>query len=671
MPKLNHLKTKKTKPKTGTPNTADAKATADIKTAAVGLDLLSNIAAVALPTPTSQEDPLNPHNLDLQQVEWAMPFKMAALPTNRQLNPKDTAACQAMVQHFHAKRMGGDFLSPEKPPEVPASQDPVDTILQRGLAAQAAKSLLPKVPQGPRKRKLSVNKENMAPNPRPAKTRAQKQVAAKAASKAQKKEKGKAQLAKPKLAWPEILKLMVERNLFATKPNNPAELCMFGRPVMHALEEATGYSHTQLRSMRILFSQGQIPSQEIGRPRRIPLYLVNELRTMLGKGCKLDEHFTILINKVSVYLNMSLADQEANSVEWKPICAATMHKIHKQIGDSTRAAEIQSLARALAGNDFNVFMSLCASIDVLRPTCGIKPLTESKAEEGIEPERKLNPNWIWNFDASAGKTLNAEPLVRSLRNAAGVKLVLNPGETETMTQQFNLIQAVNGAGKMMSPLIGIRADTDHVLKGSPLIITLGQEELSILNPFYKADVAPPLLVVYARGDKACLTSIFLEKIVTPVLDSEFDELVRKDGRHIITCDGVGENLKLVADLQALDWWNERRRELVKLAANATHKTQVCDLLKLFHWIKVPEKFLKQITASRQRETDQEDDRPNEVGSARAHGGEMEAVHRSSVLGVLRRLYQDERRSHLQSLRTSWHAGLRPAASIGSVRNNAN
>ncbi len=40
--------------------------------------------------------------------------------------------------------------------------------------------------------------------------------------------------------------------------------------------------------------------------------------------------------------------------------------------------------------------------------------------------------------------------------------------------------------------------------------------------------------------------------------------------------------------------------MVKLAANATHKTQVCDLLKLFHWIKTPEKFIKKINAERHR-----------------------------------------------------------------------
>jgi len=61
------------------------------------------------------------------------------------------------------------------------------------------------------------------------------------------------------------------------------------------------------------------------------------------------------------------------------------------------------------------------------------------------------------------------------------------------------------------------------------------------------------------------------------------------------CDGVGENLALVNDLEKLAWWKTNRRELLKLAANATHVTQVCDLLKFFHWIKVPNQFVKKIS----------------------------------------------------------------------------
>jgi len=583
-PKVQHLKTKPRKKGAGT---VEAKAPALVSLQAI----LTNIAKTGPPLP---QEPTQPNTctvntqLNLQEMEWAMPYLMSALPNNRQLNPRDTTATQAMVQDYHEKKAGGfSFFSPAKPEQELLAA----TMLERGQAQQHAKSLLPKKH---RKRKLTVNKENAAPNPRPTKTRAQKAVASKIAAKTQELDKRRAQWIKPKLAWPQVLKLMVEHNLFATKRDKPSELCMFGRTVLRSLEEATGYGHSQLRNMRHLFSQGQIPSQVIGRPMRIPNYLVDELRKMLGKECKLDEHFHILIQKLSVYLNMSETDQLANSVEWRAISKSTIAKIHEKVGDSKRAAEVQSLARHLAGNDLNAFLTLCLSMDVLKPICGIKP-----KEEGMERERTLNPNWIWNFDASAGKTFNAEPIVRALKNAVSTKLVLNKGETDTMTQQFNLIQAVNGAGKMMSPVIGIRAD-QGVEAGSPLIIQLGQEELGIMQPFYKPEIAPPLLVVYARGDKACLTTLFLERIVLPVLDSEFAELEAKDGRHIITCDGVGENLKLVNDLEALDWWNARRRELVKLAANATHKTQVCDLLKLFHWIKTPEKFIKKINAERHR-----------------------------------------------------------------------
>jgi hypothetical protein len=61
------------------------------------------------------------------------------------------------------------------------------------------------------------------------------------------------------------------------------------------------------------------------------------------------------------------------------------------------------------------------------------------------------------------------------------------------------------------------------------------------------------------------------------------------------CDGVNDHLDLCKTLEAFGDYEEKHRVLFKLVANATSHTQVCDLLKFFHTIKVPDEVLRTIT----------------------------------------------------------------------------
>ena len=82
----------------------------------------------------------------------------------------------------------------------------------------------------------------------------------------------------------------------------------------------------------------------------------------------------------------------------------------------------------------------------------------------------------------------------------------------------------------MSPVIGIKAknttaqktEATSIKKGAPLIIPL--KDRAITSMFHNGEKTPPLLVIYADGDKACLTDIFLKQILDPTLAEDFNEL---------------------------------------------------------------------------------------------------------------------------------------------------
>ena len=63
-----------------------------------------------------------------------------------------------------------------------------------------------------------------------------------------------------------------------------------------------------------------------------------------------------------------------------------------------------------------------------------------------------------------------------------------------------------------------------------MVIPLDSVELR--GAFYGADIAPPLLVIYAEGDKKCLTDLFLSRIVDPILCAEIPQLVARDAQHM-------------------------------------------------------------------------------------------------------------------------------------------
>ena len=108
-----------------------------------------------------------------------------------------------------------------------------------------------------------------------------------------------------------------------------------------------------------------------------------------------------------------------------------------------------------------------------------------------------------------------------------------------MQQQYNIIFMVNACGEKMPPLIGIRAKNQYlgkVKKGAPLIDEL--TDSALLNQFmgcnvYGLESAKPLVVTYAPNDKACLTKIFMERIVDPILSAEILTLAARNTRHAI------------------------------------------------------------------------------------------------------------------------------------------
>ena len=202
-----------------------------------------------------------------------------------------------------------------------------------------------------------------------------------------------------------------------------------------------------------------------------------------------------------------------------------------------------------------------------------------------------NPGYVWSTDFSAGKTFEPDVIIKTIAGTDLEPVIMH----KALRQQFNIGIAVNGLGRMMSPIIGVKGNR-NVEKGKPIIEVLTDPML--LDNFFRSDIAPPLLVTYAHGDKACLADLFYTRIMDPVLMSQQDELRRKNTRHVIMCDGVGDNLALVNTLEKLDEWDSKRRVLLKLAANATSTTQVCDLLKFFHLIKMPHDALKKLNQAR-------------------------------------------------------------------------
>ena len=87
---------------------------------------------------------------------------------------------------------------------------------------------------------------------------------------------------------------------------------------------------------------------------------------------------------------------------------------------------------------------------------------------------------------------------------------------------------------------------------------------------------------------------YWKHIIDPLLDLELDDLNRKNAHHILLCDGVGEHLNLLRQEEDFHDFAQKRRVLLKLAANATSRTQVCDLLQFFKVIKNPDRALKDV-----------------------------------------------------------------------------
>jgi hypothetical protein len=474
-------------------------------------------------------------HLDFAAVDWVQGYRHPAHDNNRPIKETTIKNLQEICNAYHNNVVSGSLVpyTPDNPKYRKASDrqtlKQLKTLEQRAYAKTAAQLALP--------HKKRVKKEAMSEEAKrdsisiiTSMTRKRKLELAADANNQKIKKLKQSQLSKIKLPWNEILNLMIKAKWFNLKTKGPkkGQLCIISDDMCTSMETATGYAGSRLREFRTMFSQGQIPDQTKGRHRRIPSFVVDELRAMLSKEAVLDDHFVVLMQKIAFYLAMSIADQKNEELKFATVGKSVMQRVFKEMKTTVRQGQVQTLARHLAGKDWNAFATLVACMDVLRETCGVKhTVPEQEREDGIEEQRVFDRRWIWNMDASAGATFSNSALLRQVLDGP-LKAVLDKGIRTSLKQQFNLLHAVNAVGQMMPPVIGIRARTG-VDAGAPLIIPLRD---SLLNASFHTNNAKddqgqpvvPLLVVYNKHDKKCLTEIFLAQVVDPILHTDLTEL---------------------------------------------------------------------------------------------------------------------------------------------------
>ena len=159
-------------------------------------------------------------------------------------------------------------------------------------------------------------------------------------------------------------------------------------------------------------------------------------------------------------------------------------------------------------------------------------------------------------------------------------------------------------GKILPPLVGLKVKNMYVQKGHPLVIKVTDPEYAAF--FDGGDVVPPLIVLYAHGDKKICGNIYNQEIIGNVYSShlshsrhfayschagklcEHRKSSLDPGEYVtVLIDGVPAHLsRFVHDPSKFVECEERRQTFLKLGANATSKCQVCDLLPHFNHIKV-------------------------------------------------------------------------------------
>jgi hypothetical protein len=201
-------------------------------------------------------------------------------------------------------------------------------------------------------------------------------------------------------------------------------------------------------------------------------------------------------------------------------------------------------------------------------------------------EFELRVENVFSIDYSSGKTWKVQPRVAKSKGT-------DPGQAPTvkavhLQQQYKLAFGCSFAGRPMAYAMGFRSD--KIPKGQVAVRTLPK-----LRGLYLGEQAP-VLVVYHPDDGKALSRIFSELVLDPTLAALVSQLDDDGERHLVVLDG-GEAgvLKPVDDPE----WRKRmatlRRAVAKLPANSSGKIQLCDLLRLFHLIKVPELVIEKLT----------------------------------------------------------------------------
>ena len=254
--------------------------------------------------------------------------------------------------------------------------------------------------------------------------------------------------------------------------------------------------------------------------------------------------------------------------EWQPVSDSTLRRIQIDCELIKKKAKVTTQARKNATTDMRTYITMFAAYQALAVTYG--GVLDKQTGMHQFPEQNM-----FNFDASTGTTFEVDEFVMGKKGSTQPEIVLKKG----LRQQYNLVSGCCANGEKTPVLIGIKARKKNgeftVKPGEPVWIEL--KDPVIGGVFMEGNHVPSLVVLYHESDKKMLPAWYLDKIMWPMLDRR---KLNEGERHVITCDGVGEQIKYIEDEKHQNWLKEKRREFMKGAANATGTCQIQDLLQV-------------------------------------------------------------------------------------------
>ena len=234
---------------------------------------------------------------------------------------------------------------------------------------------------------------------------------------------------RPHVSWGTCLHLMLEKD-FDMSAKSVTDLMA-----------STGYSRGRLFDYKNLFIKGEYPCQTQGRPQRMSDELQLVLKEVFANRSVYDEHFGSVLQKASLLLHK--ADPAYESRPWTPLSPSTVYRIDKKMGTTTRTAQVQDERREKAGADEHGLGSMIGMFGAARMLGGMTCQDQGERAE----QRVFNPRWMWNFDASGGRTLGYDAKIKTVKGAAAKKVQGKTG----LPQMYNHITAVNALGQVIPP----------------------------------------------------------------------------------------------------------------------------------------------------------------------------------------------------------------------------